>query len=468
MCGIIGIYSFKSVSQMIYNGLLTLQHRGQDASGIATIHKTKLTLIKKKGLVKNIFNKRNILNKLKGNIGIGHVRYSNRKFNSINEAQPFYVNYPYGLCLVHNGNITNKNELKNKISIAHHHINSYSDSEILLNIIAYQFSKYNYNNLCAKNIFNIFNLIFKEVKGAYSCILLIIGYGLIAFRDPNGIRPLVIGTKYIKKIKKKEYMIASESITLESLGFQEIRDVNPGEVICLEKNGKFYNHKCIKNTKLIPCLFEFIYFARPDSYIDNISVSEARLEMGKILAKKIKKTWKNTKIDVVIPIPDTSYNTALEISRILNIPYRQGFIKNNYSGRSFIINEKNQRNKTLSTKFIVNKIYFKNKNILLIDDSIIRGDTAKKVIFLAKTAGAKKIFFASAAPQAKFANIYGINIPSSKKLISYNRKLKEIKNIIGADKLIFQDLKELIKALKKKNKKIENFESSIFNGKYIT
>ncbi len=468
MCGIVGIVAFTPVNQSIYDALTVLQHRGQDATGIATIDKNNQFHIRKSnGLVKDVFAARHML-RLRGKIGIGHVRYPTAGSSSASEAQPFYVNSPFGITLSHNGNLTNSHELRKTLfQIAHRHLNTYSDSEILLNILADELDKFDYFPLTPENIFTAISAMHNKIRGAYACVAIIIGHGLVAFRDPFGIRPLVLGRRILEE-GKNEYMIASESVALDTLGFDFLRDVAPGEVIYVTEQGQLFSCQCSKNPQLTPCLFEFVYLARPDSFIDKISVNRARLRMGQKLGAKIARQWHNLDIDVVIPIPETSCDSALEISYILGKPYRQGFVKNRYVGRIFIMPEENERRKLVRRKLNVNRAEFKDKNVLLVDDSIVRGTTSQQIVELAREAGANKVYFASASPEVRFPNVYGIDIPSVNELIAHRRKVDEICKLIGADYLIFQDLTDLIDAVREENIDINNFECSVFNGVYVT
>lgn len=468
MCGIVGIAGFTPVNQSIYDALIMLQHRGQDATGIATIDENnQFRLRKSNGLVKDVFTARHMLC-LRGKMGIGHVRYSTAGSFSASEAQPFYVNSPFGITLSHNGNLTNAHELRKTLfETARRHVNTYSDSEVLLNALAYELDQFDHFPLTAEDIFSAISAMHNKVRGAYACVAMIIGHGLVAFRDPFGIRPLVLGNRILKK-GQNEYMVASESVALDTLGFEFLRDVAPGEVIYITEHGQLFTHQCAKNPKLVPCLFEFVYLARPDSFIDKISVNKARFRMGQKLGAKIAREWQNLKIDVVIPIPETSCDSALEIAYILNKPYRQGFVKNPYVGRIFIMPEQKERRKLVRRKLNVNRAEFRDKNVLLVDDSIVRGTTSEQIIELAREAGAKKVYFASASPEVRFPNVYGIDIPSSNELIAHGREIDEICKLIGADNLIFQDLTDLIAAVREENLDITTFECSVFNGIYVT
>ncbi len=468
MCGIVGIAGANPVNQSIYDALTVLQHRGQDAAGIATIDGNNgFRLRKANGLVKDVFETRHML-RLKGTIGIGHVRYPTAGSSSASEAQPFYVNSPFGITLAHNGNLTNAHLLRRQLfETARRHINTTSDSEILLNILAYELDRFDHFPLEPDNIFAAVAAMHKKLRGAYACVALIIGHGLLAFRDPFGIRPLVLGKRTLEE-GRYEYMVASESVALDTLGFEFLRDVAPGEAVYITEQGQLFTRQCAENPQLMPCLFEYVYFARPDSFIDKISVYNARLRMGQKLGAKIAKEWDDLQIDVVIPIPETSCDIALEIAHILNKPYRQGFVKNRYVGRTFIMPGQQERRKSVRRKLNANRAEFRDKNVLLIDDSIVRGTTSEQIVELAREAGAKKVYFASAAPEVRFPNVYGIDMPNANELIAHGREVDEIRKLIGADGLIFQDLSDLIAAVQEENPDISQFECSVFDGVYIT
>lgn len=468
MCGIVGIAGANPVNQSIYDALTVLQHRGQDAAGIATIDGNNgFRLRKANGLVKDVFETRHML-RLKGTIGIGHVRYPTAGSSSASEAQPFYVNSPFGITLAHNGNLTNAHLLRRQLfETARRHINTTSDSEILLNVLAYELDRFDHFPLEPDNISAAVAAMHKKLRGAYACVALIIGHGLLAFRDPFGIRPLVLGKRTLED-GRHEYMVASESVALDTLGFEFLRDVAPGEAVYITEQGQLFTRQCAENPQLMPCLFEYVYFARPDSFIDKISVYNARLRMGQKLGAKIAKEWEDLQIDVVIPIPETSCDIALEIAHILNKPYRQGFVKNRYVGRTFIMPGQQERRKSVRRKLNANRAEFRDKNVLLIDDSIVRGTTSEQIVELAREAGAKKVYFASAAPEVRFPNVYGIDMPNANELIAHGREVDEIRKLIGADGLIFQDLSDLIAAVQEENPDISQFECSVFDGVYIT
>lgn len=466
MCGVVGIVGFSPVNQSIYDALTVLQHRGQDAAGIVTIDENNyFRLRKSNGLVQDVFQYQH-MQRLQGNIGIGHVRYPTAGSSSVSEAQPFYVNSPYGITLAHNGNLTNTEELRNNIlKKARRHVNTNSDSEVLLNIFASELDKYDSYPLTPDNIFSAIQAVNNIIKGAYACVAMIIGHGLVAFRDPNGIRPLVIGKRIINN--QIEYMVASESVALDTLDFELVRDVKPGEAVYITHNGQFYAQQCSNKVKYCPCIFEYVYFARPDSLMNGISVYQSRILMGQKLGEKIARQWKDLPIDVVIPIPETSCDVALEIARILDKPYRQGFVKNRYVGRTFIMPGQTIRRRSVRRKLNANRIEFEGKNVLLVDDSIVRGTTSREIVEMVRSVGARKVYLASAAPEIRYPNVYGIDMPVADELIAYNRTIDEIAFEIGVDKLIFQDLKDLIAAVNN-NTEITEFECSVFNGKYVT
>ena len=467
MCGIVAVYGTNQVVHDIYESLTVLQHRGQDASGILTNYDGKIALRKSLGLVRDGFSYRHI-NRLKGNLGIGHVRYPTAGHaESSAEAQPFYVNSPYGIGLAHNGNLINSSILKNNLfSEDLRHINTKSDSEILLNIFAHELQLHGNDSFTPDDVFYAVAGVHRRVKGAYSVVALIADRGIVAFRDPMGIRPLCFGERTING--KKEIMVASESVALDSTGYKLIRDVKPGEAVFIDIEGNVHTRLCSDKTGYTPCIFEYVYFARPDTILDGISVYRARMRMGQNLAKKIKKEWKTHNIDVVIPIPDTSRIAALELSTSLKVPFREGFIKNRYIGRTFIMPEQMQRIQSVKRKLNAIGSEFKGKNVLLVDDSIVRGTTSKQIIEMAREAGAKKVYMASAAPPVKFPNVYGIDMPASNEFVAYEKTDKEISDFIGADKLFYQNLDDLIMSVREDGSPIEKFDASCFDGKYVT
>ena len=466
MCGIVGIVGKTPVNQYLYDGLTVLQHRGQDAAGIVTIHNNTFRLRKGNGLVKDVFHTRHML-RLQGNVGIGHVRYPTAGTSSSSEAQPFYANSPYGISLAHNGNLTNADELKVWLNTeARRHVNTTSDSEILLNILGHELQQSTQVVLTPDDVFTAIANVHKRVRGAYATVALIVGYGMVAFRDPNGIRPLVFGKRETKN--GIEYMIASESVALDACSFEFVRDVAPGEAIFFTEDGQIHSKQCSENPVYSPCIFEFVYFARPDSTIDKMSVYASRVEMGTKLGEKIAQEWSDVDIDVVIPIPETSCDIALQIAHQLKLPYRQGFVKNRYIGRTFIMPGQEQRKKSVRQKLNAIGTEFKGKNVLLVDDSVVRGTTSEQIIEMARTAGAKKVYFASAAPEVRFPNVYGIDMPSANELIAHGRDVDDICSLIGADKLIFQSIEDLVIAVGSGNPDIKRFDTSVFNGHYIT
>jgi amidophosphoribosyltransferase len=466
MCGIVCIVGKTPVSQLLYDGLTVLQHRGQDAAGIVTIHDNTFRMRKANGLVKDVFHTRHMM-RLQGDIGIGHIRYPTAGTSSSSEAQPFYTNSPYGISLAHNGNLTNADELKAWLqNEAHRHVNTTSDSELLLNILAHELQNTGSFDIKPDDVFSAIAKVHKRVRGAYATVALVIGHGLIAFRDPNGIRPLVFGKRETET--GVEYMVASESVALDACNFEFVRDIAPGEAIFFSENGVMHSKQCAENPIYSPCIFEFVYFARPDSTMDKMSVYGSRVEMGRKLGDKIAADWDNIDIDVVIPIPETSCDIALEIARHLDLPYRQGFVKNRYIGRTFIMPGQEQRKKSVRQKLNAIKTEFVGKNVLLVDDSIVRGTTSGQIIEMARAAGAKKVYFASAAPEVRFPNVYGIDMPSANELVAHGRELDDICELIGADKLIFQTIEDLISAVSSGNPEIKTFDTSVFDGCYVT
>lgn len=467
MCGIVGIVGTTPVNQALYDALTVLQHRGQDAAGIVTVDDGHFRQRKANGLVKDVFEVRH-MQRLKGNIGIGHVRYPTAGSSSAAEAQPFYVNSPYGLALAHNGNLTNAHELKEEqFKRARRHINTTSDSEVLLNVLAHELDLLDKMQLSPEDVFTAVSRTHQQVRGAYAVVTLIIGHGLLAFRDPNGIRPLILGRR-VDESGHLEYMVASESVALDAIGFDTVRDIAPGEAIYVTEQGQLFSQQCSDAPQHSPCIFEYVYFARPDSFIDKVSVYGARLNMGRKLGEKIAREWDELDIDVVIPIPETSCDIALEIAQRLGLPYRQGFVKNRYIGRTFIMPGQTQRKKSVRRKLNAISSEFKGKRVLLVDDSIVRGTTSEQIIQMARDAGAAKVYFASAAPEIRFPNVYGIDMPSANELIAHGREVEEICKLIGADGLIFQDLDDLQEAVRELNPDLRHFETSVFNGHYVT
>ncbi len=466
MCGIIGIVAQSAVNQALYDGLTVLQHRGQDAAGIVTCHEGRMHLRKDNGLVRDVFQSRHMF-KLMGNMGIGHVRYPTAGYSSSAESQPFYVNSPYGIALGHNGNLTNAEDLKRELFLEdRRHINTNSDSEILLNVFAHELQNHHKLQIDETDIFAAVAAVHKRVRGAYAAVAIINSHGIVAFRDPYGIRPAVFGKRLTDK--GVEYMVASESVAIDALGFELVRDIDPGEAVFIDVEGHIHTRQCAENPVYSPCVFEYVYFARPDSIIDGISVYKARMRMGEYLAEKIKRVVPDHDIEVVIPIPDTSRTSALQLSYRLGVMYREGFIKNRYIGRTFIMPGQTQRKKSVRQKLNAIHLEFKGKNVLLVDDSIVRGTTSQQIIQMARDAGARKVYFASAAPPVRYPNVYGIDMPSAKELIGHGRDEQQIAEAIGADWLIYQDLGDLVAAAHRGNPKVQRFDTSVFDGEYVT
>ena len=470
MCGVLGIVGKAPVAQSLYDGLTVLQHRGQDAAGILTCDENGFVNMRKdNGLVKDVFFKRH-MQRLNGNIGIAHCRYPTAGSSSPAEAQPFYVNSPFGIALGHNGNLTNANQLRNHIFRDDlRHVNTSSDSEILLNVLAHEI----YRNLGKgdyqlehKHIFKAVEGVFKRCMGGFAVVAFVMGVGLVAFRDKFGIRPLIYG--YRDTDEGREYMVASESVALDSQGFKVLADVKPGECIILPVDGEIESHQCVEDAAYAPCIFEQVYLARPDSMIDGISVYRTRMRMGEKLAKKIAREWPDHDIDVIIPIPDTSRTAALEMSQVLGVRYREGFIKNRYIGRTFIMPGQEERKKSVRQKLNAIGIEFEGKNVMLVDDSIVRGTTSKQIVQMARDCGAKKVYFASAAPPVRFPNVYGIDMPAADELIASNRTVEQVEVQIGCDRLFYQDLNDLIEAASEGNPQIAHFDTSCFSKEYVT
>jgi amidophosphoribosyltransferase len=468
MCGLLGVVATNPVNQLLYDGLLVLQHRGQDAAGIVTAEGSTFHMHKGGGMVRDVFRTRD-MRALMGDAGIAHTRYPTAGSAwSAAESQPFYVNSPFGIVLGHNGNLTNTEQLKNDLFRQDlRHVNTNSDSEVLLNVLAHelQAAASNYR-LDSTTIFKAVSGVHRRCRGAYAVVAMIAGYGLLAFRDRFGIRPLVFGR--CPNERGYDYLVASESVALDTLGFELVRDVAPGEAIFVDLDGNFHSHQCVPNATLNPCIFEFVYLARPDSVIDGISVYETRLRMGESLAQKIRRDYSHLDIDVVIPIPDSSRPSAMQLSKELNLPYREGFIKNRYIGRTFIMPGQAIRRKSVRQKLNAIGMEFKGKNVLLVDDSIVRGTTSREIVQMAREAGARRVFFASAAPPVRFPNVYGIDMPSPGELIATGRSDAEVAREIGCDELIYQDLDALIEDVRSVNPKVQNFETSCFSGIYIT
>ena len=471
MCGVIGIVGKSSVAQSLYNGLLLLQHRGQDAAGITTGNESGQIYCRRSlGLVRDVFQQRH-MERLKGNMGVGHLRYPTAGSPSVEEAQPFYVNSPFGISLGHNGNLTNADEIRDHlIQVDKRHLNTTSDSEILLNVFAHEMQAICTSPLTPDDLFHSVRRVHSRLRGGYSVVALISGRGILAFRDPNGIRPLCYGVRETES-GNREYMVASESVALTGCGFTIVRDLRPGEAIYFGHDGKIFEEICIGRNATYehrPCMFEYVYFARPDSMIEGISVHRARMRMGEKLAEKITREWSDIDIDVVIPIPDTSRTCALEISDKLGLTYRDGLIKNRYIGRTFIMPGQKERRLSVLRKLSPIDIEFRDKNVLLVDDSIVRGTTSQQIVQMVRDAGAKSVFLASAAPPVRHPNVYGIDMPNSDELVAHGKSVEEICKTIGADRLIYQDLNDLIEAVQYSESPVSDFDCSCFNGEYVT
>ncbi len=468
MCGILGIVGKGPVNQMLYDGLLLLQHRGQDAAGIATCTGRKFSMHKGSGLVRDVFRTRN-MRALPGVSGVAHVRYPTAgSAGDDEEAQPFYVNAPFGLTLAHNGNLTNSAKLKEEMfRNDRRHINTESDSEVLLNVLAHELQAHAHGtSLDPAAIFSAVSVLQQRVRGAYACVVEIAGYGVLGFRDPHGIRPICYGIS--ETDAGTEYLIASESVALEGLGFRFVRDIAPGEAVFVDLDGNFHSHQCAPLSALDPCIFEYVYFARPDSVLDGTSVYDARLKLGEMLSRKVRDVWRIGDIDVVMPIPDTSRPSAMQLAMKLGLDYREGFIKNRYVGRTFIMPGQAVRQKSVRQKLNAMSVEFKGRNVLLVDDSIVRGTTSREIVQMAREAGANKVFFASAAPPIRFPNVYGIDMPTRGELIAHGRDDEEIRLAIGADALLYQDIDSMKQAVADAGPVVKRFEASCFDGRYVT
>lgn len=466
MCGIVGIVGTSPVNQRLYDAMTVLQHRGQDAAGISTSIDGELYVRKGSGLVRDVFQQHHMV-ELKGNVGIGHVRYPTAGCDSASEAQPFYVNAPYGICIAHNGNLTNAGELAEVlIREDRRHLNTTSDSEVLLNVFASELQRIGTPRVTPADIFAALTAVYRRCRGGYAVVAMVIGHGVLGFRDPHGIRPLVLGRR--DTAKGAEWMLASESVALDMLAFAFVRDIAPGEAVFIDEQGRLHSQQLVPLARHTPCIFEYVYFARPDSIIDNISVYRARMRMGDRLADKILRERPGHDIDVVIPIPDTSRTSALQLAQRLGLKYREGFIKNRYIGRTFIMPGQEQREKSVRSKLNALDLEFRGKNVLLVDDSIVRGTTSAQIIDLAREAGAKKVYFASAAPPVRFPNVYGIDMPAASELVASSRSVEEVRQLIGADWLVYQDLDDLVAACHHDDAKIEEFDTSCFSGQYVT
>ena len=465
MCGIVGVVSNTPVNQLIYDALLLLQHRGQDAAGIVTQQERKFFMHKAKGMVRDVFRTRN-MRSLPGNCGLGQVRYptAGNAFSE-EEAQPFYVNAPFGIVLVHNGNLTNAHALKSELfSADHRHINTDSDSEVLLNVLAHEIEKVTRGlPLQPKDLFTAVANVHRRLKGSYAVIALIAGHGVLAFRDPFGIRPLCMG-----RSSEGNVMLASESVALEGTGHLLDRNIAPGEAVFIDLQGQVHAQQCAESPVLKPCIFEFVYLARPDSVMDGISVYQARLNLGESLAKRVISTVPPNEIDVVIPIPESSRPSAAQLAQLLGLPYREGFVKNRYVGRTFIMPGQSVRKKSVRQKLNVIASEFKGRNVLLVDDSIVRGTTSREIVQMARDAGARKVYMASAAPPVRFPNVYGIDMPTSSELVAYNRTVDQVREIIGCDALIYQDVDGMKRAIGSLSNQLAGFDASCFDGVYVT
>jgi len=465
MCGIVGVVSNAPVNQLIYDSLLLLQHRGQDAAGIVTQQGRKFFMHKAKGMVKDVFRTRN-MRALPGNSGLGQVRYptAGNAFSE-EEAQPFYVNEPFGLVLVHNGNLTNAQVLKAELfTTDHRHINTKSDSEVLLNVLAHELDKATRNSaLQVSHVFEAVRRVHQRVRGSYAVISLIAGHGILAFRDPYGIRPLCMG-----RSPDGTVMLASESVVLDGTGHVLERDVQPGEAIFIDLQGQVHAQQCVEQPRLNPCIFEYVYLARPDSVMDGISVYQARLNLGESLAKRVVSTVPPQDIDVVIPIPESSRPSAMQLAQLLGLPYREGFVKNRYVGRTFIMPGQAVRKKSVRQKLNVIGTEFKGRNVLLVDDSIVRGTTSREIVQMAREAGANKVYMASAAPPVRYPNVYGIDMPTANELVAHGRTVEEVRTLIGADALIYQDVNAMKQAIGKLRPELNGFDASCFDGVYVT
>ncbi len=464
MCGIVGVVSHAPVNQLIYDALLLLQHRGQDAAGIVTQQGRKFFMHKAKGMVRDVFRTRN-MRALPGNVGLGQVRYptAGNAFSE-EEAQPFYVNAPFGIVMVHNGNLTNAKALRQELfQTDHRHINTESDSEVLLNVLAHELEKVTRGlTLKPADVFAAVRGVHRRVRGSYAVVALIAGHGMLAFRDPYGIRPLCFGRG------DGGVMVASESVTLEGTGFEATRDVQPGEALFIDLEGNIQTEQCAENPRHNPCIFEYVYLARPDSVIDGISVYQARLNLGATLAKRVVSTVPPGEIDVVIPIPESSRPSAMELAHLIGRPYREGFVKNRYVGRTFIMPGQAVRKKSVRQKLNVIGSEFKGRNVLLVDDSIVRGTTSREIVQMARDAGARKVYMASAAPPVRYPNVYGIDMPTPQELVAHGRSVEEVRQLIGCDALIYQDVDAMKQTIGSLNPALAGFDASCFDGIYVT
>jgi len=466
MCGLVGLVAKSDVAPEIYDALTVLQHRGQDAAGIVTCGDGRFSQRKDEGLVRDVFRQHH-MQRLRGTLGIGHVRYPTAGSSGIALAQPFYVNSPYGIALAHNGNLTNSDQLTRELFQDDlRHLNTDSDSEVLLNVFAHELQTLGKLSPGPDDIFTAVEAVHRRCRGGYAVVGLLVNYGVFGFRDPCGIRPLVIGVR--ERADGSEYMIASESVALDVLGFTLLDDVAPGEAIFIDQRGQLHRRRCAAHSKLLPCIFEHVYFARPDSLMDGISVYKTRMRQGAALAKKIRRERPDLQIDSIIPIPDTSRIAAQSMAHELDIKFREGLMKNRYIGRTFIMPGQSHRKKSVRQKLNPVPLEFSGKNVMLVDDSIVRGTTCRQIIEMAREAGAAKVFFASAAPPVRYPNVYGIDMPSATELIAHNRSVDEVCELIGADWLVYQDLEDLIECSREGNPEVDGFDCSVFNGEYIT
>jgi len=469
MCGIVGVIAQVPVNQLIYDALLLLQHRGQDAAGIVTMQGTQCFMHKARGMVRDVFRTRN-MRALPGSVGLGQVRYPTAgNAYSEEEAQPFYVNAPYGIVLVHNGNLTNAAALKQELfDVDRRHINTGSDTEVLINVLAHEIERAGRDRALTPDvIFAAVSAVHRRVRGSYAVIALIAGHGLLAFRDPYGIRPLVFGRTTAAN-GASEVMVASETVALEGTGHKAERDVAPGEAVFVDLQGRVHSRQCADSPSLNPCMFEYVYLARPDSVIDGVSVYQARLNLGETLAQRVISTMPPSEIDVVIPIPESSRPSAMQLAQKIGKPYREGFVKNRYVGRTFIMPGQAVRARSVRQKLNAMPQEFKGRNVLLVDDSIVRGTTSKEIVQMAREAGARKVYMASAAPPVRYPNVYGIDMPTKEELIAHDRSVEEIRRFIGADALIYQDVDAMKRVVKALNPRLDGFEASCFDGVYIT
>ncbi len=465
MCGIVGVVSSAPVNQLLYDALLLLQHRGQDAAGIVTLLERKFFMHKAKGMVRDVFRTRNMRG-LPGDVGLGQVRYPTAgNAYSEEEAQPFYVNAPFGIVLAHNGNLTNAQALKAELfSTDHRHINTESDTEVLVNVFAHELERTTRGvALTPQDVFAAVANVHRRIRGSYAVVALIAGHGLVAFRDPYGIRPLCMGRN-----PESTVMVASESVTLEGTGHRFERDIAPGEAVFVDLQGKVHAWQCAERPQLSPCIFEFVYLARPDSTLDGISVYQARLNLGETLAKRVVSTVPPSDIDVIIPIPESSRPSATQLAHLLGVPYREGFVKNRYVGRTFIMPGQGVRKKSVRQKLNVIESEFKGRNVLLVDDSIVRGTTSNEIVQMAREAGARKVYLASAAPPVRYPNVYGIDMPTKDELVAHDRTVEQIRELIGCDALIYQDVDAMKRAIGKLNPQLHGFDASCFDGVYVT